>query len=280
MANACIFCGDNSRRLTDEHVFGNWISKYFTEELGISLEGSSELVDSDGSTKKYPMKPFQQVVKVVCKPCNEGWMRSLEESVMRDLKVMIKGQPKELRFDAQQRLASWCAKTALVLDHLHPQRRIVPDSDYSDLFRRKSALPKQVILIAFRSVVKERPGELLASVLKQPVTNVRIATDAPSAFRRQIERYASEGYGMYKVTFAIGNFAVLVFGHNFPLAVNVNSPRPVAKSIWPVSPRFTWSKDLSIDQIGGLPGFHAAFASGRENEISERVPGRLPRVDI
>jgi hypothetical protein len=135
-------------------------------------------------------------------------------------------------------------------------------------------------LIAFRSVVKEQPGELLASVLKQPVVNVNIPTDAPLAFRRQIERYVSEGHSMYKVTFAIGNFAVLVFGHNFPLAVNVDSPRPVAKSIWPISPKFTWSKDLSIDQIGGLPGFHAAFASERENGVSERIPGQLPRADI
>lgn len=204
-------------------------------------------------------------------------MSKLETSVMDDLKIMIPGQPKMLRSAARQRLAFWCAKTALVLDHLHPQERIIPDALYHDLYSLKSALPSQVVLLAFRSVPKELSGELLASVLKQPVVNLTIPIDSPPTFRQQLQQYTSDGHRAYKVTFAIGNFVALVFGHNFPLPMNVSSPKPVAKYVWPIGHRFEWSKELSVDKIGGLPGFHASFGPGQgDAEIPPGFPGRLP----
>jgi hypothetical protein len=273
MANACVFCGDDSRRLSDEHVFGDWISRFFVEELGVQITGTSELVGSDGTTRIFPMKPFQQKTKIVCRRCNETWMSKLETSVMDDLKIMIRGQPKMLRSAAQQRLAFWCAKTALVLDHLHPQDRVIPDSHYRDLYSLKSALPSQVVLLAFRSVTNEPPGELLASVLKQPVVNLTIPADSPPSFREKIQEYASDGHRAYKITFAVGNFAALVFGHNFPMPMNVNSPKPVARNIWPIARRFKWSEELSVDKIGGLPGFHARFGPSQdETALLESVP--------
>lgn len=274
---ACVFCGDDTVGITAEHVFGDWISRFFTQELGVQLNGLAELVSADGTSRQYPMTPFQQTVKIACKSCNNGWMSDLEKSVMGDLKVMIKGQPKMLRSNAKQRLAFWCAKTALVADYLHPQQRIVPDAHFHDLFMQRSALRNQFILAGFRSVTAEQPGDLLASVLKQPVLNVEIPTDFPSSSREQIQRYAAEGHAMYKVTFAIGNFAALVFGHDFPMGVSINSPRPVAKNIWPMSRRFKWSNELSIDAIGGLPGFHAAFSPGPDGSaLPADVPGRIP----
>jgi hypothetical protein len=278
MANACIFCGDTHRRLTDEHVFGDWVSRFFIDELGVELAGTSELVNSDGRTRSFPMKPFQQRVKVVCKACNGGWMSGLEQSVASDLKVMIQGQPKMLRSASQRRLAFWCAKTALILDHLHPRERIIPDSHYKDLYNHQGALPDQAVLVAFRSVMREQPGELFASVFKQPVLNVRIPVNFPLSLRQQIEESARNGSRLYKVTFAVGNFAALVFGHNFPIPMNAISPRPIAKQIWPISPRFEWSRELSVDPIGGLPGFHAAFGPGDGNQLPENVPGQLPRT--
>jgi hypothetical protein len=274
---ACVFCGDDTYGITAEHVFGDWISKFFTQELGVQLEGLAELVSADGTSRKYPMTPFQQTVKIACKSCNNGWMSDLEKSVMDDLKVMMKGQPKMLRAAAKQRLAFWCAKTALVADYLHPKQRIVPDAHFRDLFTHRSALRSQFVLLGFRSVTAEQPGELLASILKQPVLNVDIPTDFLPSHREQILRYAAEGHIMYKVTFAVGNVAALVFGHDFPMGVGINSPRPIAKHIWPISRRFKWSDELSIDAIGGLPAFHAAFGPGPDaSALPMNVPGLLP----
>ena len=279
MANACVFCGDDTHGTTGEHVFGDWVSEFFIKQLKVDeFSGTSELVASDGSSIKFPMTPFQQRAKIVCEKCNSGWMSRLETSVMDDLKVMMVGQPKMLRSAARQRLAFWCVKTALVLDHMHPRERIIPDSHFRDLFNLKGPLPGQVVLVAFRSVPLEEPGELLASVLKQPVLNLEVPKDCSPSFREELQQYASDGRVMYKVTFAVGNFAALVFGHNFPTQLNVNSPRPVARHIWPWGHRFKWSEELSIDKIGGLPGFHAAFGPSPDGNtgIPENFPGYLP----
>lgn len=196
---------------------------------------------------------------------------------MDDLKIMMVGRPKMLRSAARKRLAFWCVKTALVLDHMHPRERIIPGSHFHDLFNLQAPLPGQVVLVAFRSVPLEESGELLASVLKQPVLNLQIPKDFPPSFREELQQYASDGHVMYKVTFAVGNFVALVFGHNFPTLLNVNSPRPVARHIWPRGHRFKWSEELSIDKIGGLPGFHAAFAPSQDDTgFPSGFPGQIP----
>jgi len=75
MANVCVFCGTTTAKITNEHVFADWISEPFRHEP----VGTAEMVESDGSTRAFPAVPFQQKVRVVCKPCNEGWMSSLED---------------------------------------------------------------------------------------------------------------------------------------------------------------------------------------------------------
>jgi hypothetical protein len=77
MANACVFCGTTTEKITKEHVFPDWISELFGREPG----GTAEMVESDGSIQAFPTVPFQQQVRVVCKPCNEGWMADLESDV-------------------------------------------------------------------------------------------------------------------------------------------------------------------------------------------------------
>jgi len=261
--------------MSNEHVFGDWISRYFIKELGVDLKGVAEIVDADGHVTQFPTTPFQQKVKIVCKACNEGWMSKLETDVMGMLKLMMIGKPVMLRSNAKKVLAFWCAKTALVLDHLHPQNRIVPDAHFSELFDRQRALNGQVVLVAYRSVPTEAAGQLLASALKQPVVNVQIPAESFASIAGEVQRHAADGHQMYKITFAVGNFAALVFGHDFPMPMNVNSPRPIAKHIWPINQRFRWSSGLSVDQIGGLPAFHAAFAPSQTETLPDNVPGRV-----
>ena len=63
---------------------------------------------------------------------------------------------------------------------------------------------------------------------------------------------------MYKITFAADQFAALVFGHDFPLSVNISGNAPATR-IWPVSPRFDWSPAQSLDAMGGVSAFHNSF---------------------
>lgn len=136
MANACAFCGDDSRRLTDEHVFGDWVSRLFGSKAPPDgFNGKAQIFDAAGNLKEFAAIPFQQVVKIPCEACNTGWMRGLEDSVIPFLTPMILGERVRLRPSRQRLLATWCVKTALVMDHLHPRSRIVPDAHYHELYR-------------------------------------------------------------------------------------------------------------------------------------------------
>ena len=77
-----------------------------------------------------------------------------------------------------------------------------------------------------------------------------------------MQKQFTEGRKAYKITFMVGNFVALVFGHDLPAQLQIHSPKPVAKCIWPVSPGFYWEAKLSVDKIGGVPAFHTAFAPG------------------
>jgi hypothetical protein len=229
MANACVFCGDDSRRLTDEHVFADWISEFFQVVYGKPLGGVAQLVNAEGGITQYTMIPFQQVVKIVCEKCNTGWMRRLEDGVQAVLKRMMLGQPTRLRPETQMKLATWAVKTALVLDHLQPAARVIPDAHYSSFHAQQRPLRTHFVLISHRSVPRDNLGELLGMALKQPVVNIQVDTELARDISDQIERWVQEGHRMYKVTFAVGQFVALVFGHDFPLSVQISGNAPAER---------------------------------------------------
>jgi hypothetical protein len=270
MSRACVFCGDTTEKLTREHVYADWISKFFTEHYKQPLTGKIELVAEDGSTREFLQTPFQHTAKIVCGTCNNGWMSDLEADVMDNVKKMILGKPTFLNQAAQRRLATWCAKTALVIDRLQPEAGVVPDSHYVDMYQQRTALRSQFVLVAFRSLTGKGADALLGGAIKEPVSNFQVPASWPSGDIESIRQEFTEGRKAYKITLIVGNLAALVFGHDLPMALQINSPRPLAKRIWPVSPGFFWESKLSVDKIGGIPAFHAAFAPGANG------PRRLP----
>ena len=63
MANPCVFCGDDSAQLTDEHVFADWITDFYAERVGKLPYGTVEMGASSGEPRLFRTVPFQQVVK-------------------------------------------------------------------------------------------------------------------------------------------------------------------------------------------------------------------------
>ena len=204
MANACAFCGDNSRRLTDEHVFGNWVSRLFESHAPPEgFSGKAQIFDAAGNLKEFAAIPFQQVVKIPCEACNTGWMRGLEDAVIPFLTPMILGERVRLRPPRQRLLATWCVKTALVMDHLHPRSRIVPDAHYYELYRYRQPLATSFVTIGYRREIdKDENGELLGTIIKQPLPSVTVDT----AITDDVQAMIREGRRIYAIIFAIGHF--------------------------------------------------------------------------
>jgi hypothetical protein len=254
MANPCIFCGDDRDRLSDEHVVADWISDLFSAYP----TGIAQLVGSDGRIRQWDQVPFQQKVKVVCEKCNTGWMASLEREAKPILTPMLLGQRQEVRPRTQKLLALWVVKTALVMEHLQPKARVIPDSEYRSLYLSRSPLPTHLVWLGHQTVPRDRTGDLLGAVRKQPITHM----NADPASEGQILQWVSEGRKMYRMTFRVGNLVAQVFGHDFPISLNIEGPPQQAqlvRRIWPITGRFKWPPPRSLDEIGGLEGLHRAF---------------------
>jgi hypothetical protein len=165
MANPCIFCGDDRNRLTDEHVFGDWIGNLFATPA----TGIAQLVNAEGKVQQWAQVPFQQKVKVVCVKCNTGWMSDLEGKVKPILMPMLLGQRQEVRAQTQKLLAFWAVKTALVIDHLQPKARVVPETEYGGLYGLRSPLPTHLVWLGHGTVPRDRTGDLLGATWKRPL---------------------------------------------------------------------------------------------------------------
>jgi hypothetical protein len=253
MANACIFCGDATRGLTNEHIFGDWISRFYADKGGI--KGKAQLFDQAGNVKEYPTTLFQQKVKIACRECNSGWMSRLEVAVIPYLKLMLEGKLVRLRAGRQRQLATWCVKTALVLDHLHPHARLIPDSHYAELFAYQKPLDTSYVVIAFRRKIDEdENGQLLATTIKQPLSSISTYTELAS----DVEAMINEGRRVYSITFAIGHFVAQVLGHDLRARLEINTGTAPVQRIWRISPRFDWPSDRAVDDIGGVTGLHRA----------------------
>jgi hypothetical protein len=276
MPNACVFCGDDSNALTDEHVFGDWIAELF----GRDVEGVSQVVTADGSVKHWPSTGFSDVVKVVCKRCNETWMNDMELAVQPTLgPMMTKGWATTLSVPTQRHLAAWAIKTALVMDHLHPKHRVVPESMYSALYDAKAPLSEAHVWMARRN---DWEG-MWATSLAEHIDQVQISNDDPefaAAALKEIEGAMARGERMFRVTFGIGFVVFQVLGSTLPVLGEIYGGSglvSMVQRIWPNNGQeITWPPAESVDSIGGVEGLHRTWGGeGRSNKAI--APPSFPR---
>jgi hypothetical protein len=267
MVNPCVFCSDDSARLTDEHVFADWITDFYAERAGKLPYGTVEIGTSSGEPRQFRTVPFQQVVKIVCAKCNNGWMASLEGRVKPYLSKMLVGQDVRLRSNAQRDLARWCLKTVMVMEHFSPKDPLIPKAHYRDLYQAGAALPNNFIVISSRMIPRhDEKGLHMVQIFRDRVIFAKIAESLAGGDQRLAQDWMSQqardGRVAYKVTFAVGNFVAQVFGHDLPVTAAIAGNGP-AIPIWPdVRNRIDWSMDkYSVDQVGGLLPFHRMFAA-------------------
>lgn len=125
----CTFCCSTSD-LSREHVFAQWISALYPDEIGdhyrreVSLDAPDEVQVRSG-------RGIDFVTKQVCQACNNGWMSSLETGARPIIEPMIRGEGRLLDISDQVTVASWATKTMLALQPLNPGRwRVAGDDAY------------------------------------------------------------------------------------------------------------------------------------------------------
>jgi hypothetical protein len=252
MPAACVFCGSTTK-ITREHIVAEWIGDLF-RHLG---KGTAGIIQRDGTVTSYQTELFGQRVKVVCFDCNSGWMSRLEGRVKGKLGPILRhGQATRLSLGDQKLLATWAVKTAFMFEHLHPNERIIPDSEYGRFYSLQQPPPGYVVWMAHRRTLVDHTGrELLVASRHEGIHKI----DVPPEFVQQVEKWMAEGRRAFIITFSIGRVVFQVFGHDVPGAFRVNMSNPrVNHWIWPVQGDVTWPPALSVEDIGGLFALHQA----------------------
>jgi hypothetical protein len=138
-----VFCG--ATPLTNEHVFGQWTSEFFSMEEKSNAElskkyvvrqdknalGENEVVFEDRGLD-IPVRDV--TVKVVCGPCNNGWMGDIELNMKRLYARMVAGKV-PLSPDDVALLRRWALKTAVMWQYNYPSSASVTKEQLAALHK-------------------------------------------------------------------------------------------------------------------------------------------------
>ncbi len=124
MDNCCIFCGRTP--VSREHLWPNWLGQEAALRESFDHRIEQEADGLETRDVKFSTPPFNQVVRVVCGPCNAGWMSAIEANAKPILQDLIYGRGRTLDPGDQRKLATWAFLKACLFDELHPRERVVP----------------------------------------------------------------------------------------------------------------------------------------------------------
>jgi len=152
------------------------------------------------------------------------------------LRANING-PVKLRYAEQAYIASWAAKTAYVLQQLHPADDLIPTSDYRDFHRKQQPSSNVFVTIGARHIAGSSKGA--------------------NVFEYKARFIGEKSRGIHHAHFVVGAiyFGIATFvgrERRYPTGLNDEVDRGV-KVIWPLTREVLWPCP-SISDVGGLDG--------------------------
>lgn len=198
--------------MDQEHVLPDWLAR----ELPDLGEGWHERIGAFGvSEGRWHNAPFTVTVGTVCPKCNQGWMSDLEGEVRPWLSAMLHGRARTYYAGGPTVLATWAAKTALVIGS------------------RAGSMPRAPSERFYR---ERRPSESTAIWLGafRPVRHAFYRTFVPvhvnGAGAAQGETNA------YSVTFTVSHAVFHILGNESRREGQYDIVEPLARSLRPIWP--------------------------------------------
>ena len=117
----CAFCLREAK-LSGEHIWSDWICELFPEIRVIFRNWMA----GDAEVREWEATSLDQRAKVVCKPCNEGWMSNLESQHAKPAMggMILFPTPTALSTENLVSITLFAFKTAVIGDHV--QRNKLP----------------------------------------------------------------------------------------------------------------------------------------------------------
>lgn len=230
----CLFCNNDAE--TKEDAWPLWLMKPFsvTNAARMFAERRSEVSD-------WPVKKPKLPIRCACGSCNNGWMSGLENQAKPIIESILDGKTNELDVAAQEILAVWAVKTAMVLEAVNPEWRFYSVEERHRL-RTARSLPA-------------RTEVFLAKCVNQP--------DIYSAAKDHRTGSGNEGARAFAVTMAFGSLAFQIVTVRTPPGVPeyVRATYEVSDGpwdqvliqVWPTSTeKRIWAAKMGLDSDAGL----------------------------
>jgi hypothetical protein len=226
LGRQCIFC--QLAQVSDEHVFGRWVSRMFADGAPFTL---TKKPGRSGSG----LQTINVKCRAACRRCNGGWMSRSESEAKTLLSPMIRGEAIEWDTARQARVARWVFKTALMLDRSSLASQVAPPHHFTFLFKQRSPPGSVTIYLAryFPDDGEERIG-VIGSSYRPTSPDPHLYPDP------------------YEITFSIGQAVFQVFGHSGTAPVEIHSAGEresglvvpmidVFRQLWPIrTGGFAW----------------------------------------
>jgi hypothetical protein len=131
-----MYCGSSKNEMTKEHVIANWTRKY----LGRNVKAHGKMsvtIDNPGVpgeqvtsyVKKVDGDPRARQVRQVCKICNGGWMKEMQDAAKPIALPIILGGRAVLSAVNQKTLVIWILMTVMTSEFSDAEFAGIPDSD-------------------------------------------------------------------------------------------------------------------------------------------------------
>jgi hypothetical protein len=145
----CAFCL-RAAKMSGEHMWSAWIERLFADFTG---RYSFKTLVSEGVTKHWKSGSINLKAHVVCEPCNNTWMSDIDAEAKMTMKDMIRcAAHVTLLRRGIASIATFAFKTAVVADHVRPDRRPFFSHSARKRFATTLEIPTgvQMWLAAFR----------------------------------------------------------------------------------------------------------------------------------
>jgi len=235
MARQCAFCGSTAN-LSKEHVWPKWAAEHLSGNDGFERQ----------DPQRWDHKPFDLTVKAVCKPCNNGWMASLEVTAKNALfESAFAGRGRLLHGVGQRTLAAWALKTAMMVEQTNAEAmRGIPRAEYAHLYERGE--PSAQVRVWVASYVGSQ-----AVALGLPFGKDVDMDAGPDPKRGERDVWGS--------TVLFGPVVFQVIGTGVPgLLDMLELGTPNTYRLWPYQRSFTWLPSPGMDERAVF-GLHSEY---------------------
>jgi hypothetical protein len=236
----CIFCGSTDRKITGEHVLGNWLTELAGPGNYLAIRSA------EGPLKKAAEKIWQtdkiadMKITDVCEECNTSLGKAVERPMKTILAPMIAGRPTRLPVEAQASIALWLYKVGVLYRYMAQPPRAATREELDAISLRHRPLDGTRVHVAAYL------GNHAVKLISYQVGLAKAST-AKDFLKVLKDRSWDKGE---LVTLVVGRFAAQIALYPPHTALTYGAGGSIVRQAWPSLGPMDWPPPMHFDDSG------------------------------